>query len=287
MRVFVAGATGVLGRTVLAELFAHGHAVVALARSQDKATLLRSVGAEPIPGDLLAPATFQHALTAIDAVCNLATVVPRPPALPTDWLLNDVVLRQGVAGLLGAARRMNVPYYVQQSSSDLYLPQGDVWLVEDAKTAPQEPLRAFLDAESEVASSGLPFAVLRAGIYYGAGTPLTERLAAGVSKGLLQLSHSGENWLSPTHLFDMAKAIRLCIEQQPKGRIYNVCDDAPLQERVLLASIAEESNARVECSDDAPPDSGWRVSNARLRTELGFVPYYPSALGAIGELRGG
>ncbi len=285
MRVFVVGATGVLGRTLLAELFAHGHTVLALARSQDKANLLHGWGAEAVPGDLLAPASFQHALLGVEAIVNLASDRPAAPAAASDWLMNDLLLHRGTEGLLAAARRSGVRYYMQPSSAELYRPQGEGWLTEDAPLEPAEELRSLLGAEEAAANAGIPYAILRAGRYYGDGAPFGARLLSQVEAGVLRLAHRGSNWLSLTHLFDMAKAMRLCLEQQPSGRIYNVCDDFPRPERDLLAALAAGTGARLELGDAPPPDSGRRVANRRLREEVGFVPYYPDAVVGLLSLR--
>ncbi len=286
MRVFVVGATGALGRTVLAELLSHSHKVAALARSQDKATLLAGWGVEAIPGDILAPASFQHALQGIDVVCNLASAVPAPHSPRTAWLMNDVLMQQGTRGLLASALRVGVRYFVQQSSLDLYLPGGGAWLDEQSAVAPPQHLRAVADAEEMVAQGGIPFAILRAGRYYGQGSLWTQQLAQAASAGGISLGHRGVNWVSPLHLFDMAKAIRLCLEQQPQGRTYNVCDDFPMQAADLLQAVAAAAGVPLQTRDSAPRRPGWRASNALLRKELGFSPYYPRAVEVPGELAG-
>ena len=77
-RVFVAGATGVLGWRTVRELVAAGHEVTGIARSDEKAALLRSLGATPARVDLFDAAAIREAASGHDAVLNLATHVPPP-----------------------------------------------------------------------------------------------------------------------------------------------------------------------------------------------------------------
>jgi uncharacterized protein YbjT (DUF2867 family) len=75
--VFVAGATGVLGRSAVAALMAAGHRVSGVARSEEKAVLLRGLGAEPVAVDIFDPNAMTKAIDGHDAVCNFATRIPR------------------------------------------------------------------------------------------------------------------------------------------------------------------------------------------------------------------
>jgi uncharacterized protein YbjT (DUF2867 family) len=80
MKVFVTGATGVLGRPVVRRLVAAGHTVRGLSRSPENAALLRRLGAEPVDADLFDLVSLQMALRDADAVFHLATKIP--PSLP-------------------------------------------------------------------------------------------------------------------------------------------------------------------------------------------------------------
>src|SRR5579885_3641876 len=64
MRIFVAGATGAIGRPLVAKLVRAGHTVFGLTRSPEKAALLREIGAEPVVGDALDPAAIHAAVHA-------------------------------------------------------------------------------------------------------------------------------------------------------------------------------------------------------------------------------
>ena len=75
MRVFVTGGTGAIGVHTVPALVAAGHAVTALARSDAKAGVLRSQGAEPISVSLFDRRGLADAFAGHDAVVNLASAV--------------------------------------------------------------------------------------------------------------------------------------------------------------------------------------------------------------------
>src|SRR5581483_3083553 len=104
MRVFVTGATGVLGQPTVRLLVARGHEVTALARSEANVHLLRELGAMPCEGDLFDPNFIREAVSEADAVLHLATAIPKKVAPSTkDWAMNDRIRREGTFHLLNAA----------------------------------------------------------------------------------------------------------------------------------------------------------------------------------------
>ena len=72
MHVFVTGGTGTIGSSVIAELLAHGHTVLALARSDESDKTLREAGAEVLRGDLSDQDVLREGVTRTDGVISLA-----------------------------------------------------------------------------------------------------------------------------------------------------------------------------------------------------------------------
>ena len=91
LKVFVAGATGVLGRSAVAALVAAGHQVTGTARTAGGAALLRAAGAEPTNPDLFDPHSVTFAVAGHDVVCNFATKIPGPSGYfrRSAWAAND------------------------------------------------------------------------------------------------------------------------------------------------------------------------------------------------------
>ena len=106
MRVFVTGATGVIGIRVVRALVARGDQVTAVGRSDQKRSTLRGLGAEAVGVDLYDRAAVRRAVAGHDAVINLATAVPPSAArmfLPGAWREMDRVRREVSANVVHAA----------------------------------------------------------------------------------------------------------------------------------------------------------------------------------------
>ena len=182
MRVFVAGATGTIGRRLMPRLVAAGHQVTGMTRSQARATDLQAVGATPAVCDVFdAPAV----LAAVEAAAPEVIVsqltdlpaVPRPRGLSKVYEANNRVRTEGNANLLAAARNAAVPRIVAQSVAFWYRPEGGPVKSEDAPldTEAGEPIGSAVRAMKQVedALSSVPdvdAVLLRYGFFYGPGT---------------------------------------------------------------------------------------------------------------------
>lgn len=161
MRVFVAGATGVIGVRLVPRLVAAGHEVAGMTRSPDKAARLRALGAAPIVCDVFDREAVREAVCAFraEAVVNELTDLPDDPARVRELdALNARIRREGNHNLLAAARAAAAPRYLAQSVA-WELPPGD------GAAAVRELERSVLDAGG---------VVLRYGRLYGPGTYFEE-----------------------------------------------------------------------------------------------------------------
>src|SRR5689334_13494022 len=106
MRVFVVGATGVLGRQTLPRLVERGHSVVAVARHPEDIARLRRLGFDVHQGDILDAESLREPLRGCEVALHLATAIPthRPRRPRMSWELNDLVRREGTRNLLAAAQ---------------------------------------------------------------------------------------------------------------------------------------------------------------------------------------
>jgi UDP-glucose 4-epimerase len=133
VRVFVLGATGVIGRRALPALAAAGHQVSALARGPDRAARVSSLGAEPVEADPFDEADLARVFSGHEAVVNVMTRIPplSRAALPTAWRENDRLRQEASGNVVRAARRTGVGRLVQESIGFLYADGGESWLDED------------------------------------------------------------------------------------------------------------------------------------------------------------
>lgn len=162
MRIFLAGASGVLGARLVPLLIAAGHDVAGMTRSPEKARLLAAAGAEPVVCDAfdLDGLTAAVAEYAPQLVMHQLTDLPDDPArLPEGRAANARIRREGTANLLAAA---------QAAGATRFLAQSVAWQM----TGEGQAAKEFLE-KSVLAAGGV---VLRYGQFYGPGTYYPEAL---------------------------------------------------------------------------------------------------------------
>src|SRR2546427_11796592 len=155
MQVFVAGATGVLGRRLVRRLVARGHAAVGLTRTEAGDQIVRSLGGEPRRADLFDADALTSAVEGCSVVVHVATAIPtKLRTNRKDWAENDRIRREGTKCLTTAAARVGAGAYLQQ---------GIVWAVrgpdgqtfdEDAHPVNDPILASSLDGERIAREAG-------------------------------------------------------------------------------------------------------------------------------------
>lgn len=266
------------GETMARELLCLGYGYVASALAQRLAPTgwrvtgtYRRTRPEGIDGlafdGVAASEALQAAARRADAV--LASIPPDDEGDPALRLLADALARPGVwLGYL--------------STTGVYGDKGGGWAFEDDEPAPTStpPARRVI-AEGQWRALGAH--VFRLPGIYGPGRSAFDRLRAGDARRVVKPGLV----MSRAHVDDIASALALSIAHPAPGRIYNVCDDepAPPQDVVLHAAtlLGVEPPPEVPFAEaDLPPAAARfyadsrRVSNARLKTELGWTPRYPS-----------
>ena len=141
MKIFITGATGVVGSRAVPLMLAAGHRVSAVARRADQGMALAKAGARPVVVDLFDRESVRHAVAGHDAIINLATHLPPSTArllLPGAWRENDRLRREAAATLAGAALDVGAERFIQESFAPVYPDRGEGWIHEDT---PLEPVR--------------------------------------------------------------------------------------------------------------------------------------------------
>jgi nucleoside-diphosphate-sugar epimerase len=275
MRVFVAGATGVLGRALVPRLIASGHSVLAIARRASTADL--RPGVELIEADLLEDDLLEL-VYGCDAVVHIATAIPGDPSAPGAWDLTARLRTVGTRRLLDAALACRVPHYLQQSIIMAYRDGGDSWLDEQApldnspeRAAICQPVIEMETMIREIERQRLAWTILRGGSFVGAGTGesvLIERLRVGD----VVVADRGSNYLSPVNVADMASAVAAALEFAPAGSTFNIVDE-PLRYGDYIDALADLIGvARPQRVPELPPPPSWRCTNEAARTVLAWLP---------------
>lgn len=290
MRIFVTGATGVIGRRVIPLLVAAGHEVAAVARSTERRAALARQGARPVSVDLFDPSDVRLAVGGHDILINLATHIPPAPRafLPRSWRENDRIRREVSrnlvdAGFVGGASRI-----IQESFIGLYPDHGEDWITEELEPRPASHVRSTLDAEQQArrfAESGGTGVVLRFAYFYAHDTSYTIDTVNYARKRIAATFGRHDGFISSIHLDDAATAVVSALKI-PSGT-YNVGDDEPLRRRAWFDSLAralEVPPPRLPPAWIAPllgstgrtVARSQRMSNAKFKRASGWVPRYPS-----------
>ena len=163
VRIFLAGASGVIGQRLISRLVEAGHVVGGLTRSSSKTELLRHLGAEPILCDVFDREALVQAVRDFkpDVVLNELTDLPDDVAQISEFTgLNARIRTEGNGNLIEAARRSGSPKILAQSVA---------WQLPDGPDA-----HAVAELERSVLAEG--GVVLRYGQFYGPGTYNEQKL---------------------------------------------------------------------------------------------------------------
>ena len=302
MNVFVAGATGAIGRPLVAQLLAAGHRVVGTTRSASKAKRLEAAGAEAVVVDALDGEVLRTAILAAspDVVLHQLTDLSTPMSAGAyeSWVAGTDRLRREVTPtLVAAAREAGARRVIAQSVSFMTAPEGPAVLDETAPLylpAPA-PLTGTITAqavlEDEVTSAeGVEGVVLRYGFFYGPGTSWAPdgEIVDLVRAGEYPIVGSGDGRYAFIHVDDAAAATVLALRAGDPG-IYNIVDDEPAAMREWVPYLAELVGAPAPPTvpaSEAARDVGEQIvyygtrmrgaSNAKARAGLGFEPRYRS-----------
>ncbi len=301
MRIFVAGATGSVGRRLVPRLVRAGHTVVGLTRTPAKAASLRELGAEPVVADALDERPLRAAVAAArpDVIVHELTDLTGASDLrkfDRTFANSNLLRTRGTDHLLAAARDAGVKRFVAQSYCGWpYARSGGNVKSETDPLDPNPPeeLRRSLDAirylENAVTSAtGIDGVVLRYGSFYGNDTGMFDAgFINEIRKRHVPLIGSGAAWWSFLHINDAAEATMAAIE---RGRgVYNVVDDEPTPVREWLPTLADMLGAKPPIHVPA-----WLArffagehlvvmmtesragSNAKAKNELEWRPQHPS-----------
>jgi nucleoside-diphosphate-sugar epimerase len=290
VRVFLTGATGVIGRRVVPILLGTGHEVTAVGRSPEKRVGLEQLGARAVDVDLFAAEAVRRAVTGHDAVINLATHMPPSTTrmlMPGAWRENDRIRRTGSAILADAATAAGAGWFIQESFAPVYADGGDEWIDERWAIRPARYNRTVVDAEQSAArftKRGGNGVVLRFAMFYGPDAFQVQDLIKLVRRGWAPLFGPNGFTSSITH-DDAATAVVAALGVGPG--IYNVGDDVPLLRREWIDILAQALGAgpprflprwlsRLGGSMAELLSRSQRISNRKLREKSGWAPHYPS-----------
>jgi 2-alkyl-3-oxoalkanoate reductase len=307
MKIFVAGATGALGRQLVPKLVARGHDVIGMTRSPSKQDLVRSLGGRPVVADALdpdavaqavasaEPEVIVHELTALSGPMSLREA--RHPERFEGAIMTSRLRTEGTDHLLAAGRAVGARRFVAQSFGAFRFARtgGRVQTEADAiDPDPRQPgLEEMLYLERAVTTiewgEGL---ALRYGGFYGPGTSVSlapdAQMAAPIRKRRFPIVGDGGGVFSYIHIEDAAAATAIAVERGRPG-VYNIVDDDPAPMREWLPVLASALGAkpprriprwlgRLAAGEVATlmMTEARGASNEKAKRELGWQPRYSS-----------
>jgi nucleoside-diphosphate-sugar epimerase len=318
MRVFVAGATGVIGKPLCKQLVAAGHEVTALTRTEQNAERLRAAGVTPVVADIYERDAVIAAVGAAraEAIVPQLTAIPaRMPPRQAGRLLESTnrLRTEGTEILLAAARAAGARRFIAQSISFVLAPEGPSPAAEEPPWQhPPHAVAGMFEAIAKMeamltGAGGVTGVALRFGSLYGPGTIFATggHMIEGIARRRVPIVGRGDGVFGFCHVDDAAAAT-VCALERGDG-VYNVVDDEPAPVREWLPALAAAIGAK-------PPrrvprllarllagESGVVLmtesrgaSNAKAKRELGWTLRYPSwrggfraAYGRTGAAAGG
>jgi nucleoside-diphosphate-sugar epimerase len=301
MRVFVAGATGAIGKQLVPRLVEAGHEVHGMTYSESKQAMLYELGAVPVVADALdpdqvaeavgraRPDVIVHQLTAIGAV--------DPRHFDRDFALTSRLRTEGTDHLLSAGQAVGVRRFVAQSNAAPYARAGGAVKSEEdpLDPTPAREWRTMVAAlrhleEAVLGAEWTEGIVLRYGGFYGPGTSMArggEQFELVRKRKFPIVGDGGGVW-SFVHIADAAEATLAAIEHGHRG-VYNVVDDDPAPVAKWLPALAQTLGAKKPMR--VPRFVGRLfagevgvvmmtelrgASNAKAKRELAWRPAHPS-----------
>ena len=250
-KVFVTGATGVLGRRAVPLLVETGHDVTAVARSDEKAEQLRDQGATPVAVDLFDADSVARAIDGHAAVLHLATNIPTGAGAATRraWRANDRLRREASRVLARAATAGDIGRYVQESITFPYVDGGSAWIDEQADRTHFWGNETVVDAEASAAGvteAGGVGVVLRFAMFMADDSAHVRTFAGMARRGLWGVLGDDDAYISFVHVDDAAAAVVAALTV-PAGT-YNVAEAEPStrgRHRAALATAVGRSKLRA------------------------------------------
>jgi nucleoside-diphosphate-sugar epimerase len=294
MKIFLAGGTGVVGTRALPALVAAGHDVTAVARTDEKAALVRSLGGDPVAVDLFDADAVATVVVGHEVVVNLATSIPplTKAARGSAWTTNERLRREASNHLVDGALHAGAGRYVQESIAFPYVDNGDEWIDEDHPVDQVGPLagaRAAEAAAARFAEHGGVGVVLRFAQFYAPDSTHTQAFNATTRRRVNPFLGAPEAYTSFIHAEDAGSAVVAAL-RAPSGT-YNIADDEPLTRAEAGRVVAEAlgvkpPRALPKVVQAATPASAkllmrsLRVSNRRFKEATGWQPAHRSIRGS-------
>jgi len=291
MKVFIAGASGVLGRRLVRQFVARGHSVIGQVRTPKAEGAVRESGGEPRHADLFDAESLARAAEGCETVIHAATAIStKQKPVPADWAANDRIRRKGTRCLTEAAAKIGAKTYLQQSIAWVARPKDESTFDEDSPTVPEPTIQSAIDAEAiarEAGSAeGFTVSILRGGFFYDSESAHTRMIADALGKRQMPIIGGGDAMWAMIHTDDAASAY-VAAAEKPRSGVWHIVDNELVQVRTFLKEFAVRLGApaprrvpvwlaRWLAGEQAVTyfTKSTRTTNARFRRDCGWTPRF-------------
>ena len=293
MKVFIAGASGALGRRLVRQFVARSHSVIGQVRNPKAESAVKEAGGDPRQADLFDAESLARAADGCDTVIHAATAIPvKQKTTPADWAMNDRIRRKGTRCLTEAAAKIGAKTYLQQSIAWVARPKDESRFDERSPTVPVPAIQSAIDAEAIAreaeSAEGFTVSILRGGFFYDSESAHTRMIADGLRKRQMPIIGSGEAEWALIHTDDAASAY-VAVAEKPMSGVWHIVDNELVQVRTFLNEFAARLGApaprrvpvwlaRWLAGEQAVAyfTKSTRTTNALLRHDFGWAPKYPT-----------
>jgi nucleoside-diphosphate-sugar epimerase len=301
MKVFIAGASGVLGRRLVRQFVARGYSVVGQVRSAKAESTVREAGGDPRHADLFDAESLAKAADGCDTIIHAATAIPvKQKTTPADWAMNDHIRRKGTRCLTEAAAKIDAKTYLQQSITWVARPKDESPFDEDSPAVPEPAIQSAIDAEliarEAESAEGFTVGILRCGYFYDAESAHTRMIADALRKRKMPVMGSGEALWAMIHTDDAASAF-VAAAEKPKTGVWHIVDNELVQVRTFLTELAARLGAPTPRSlpvflakwlagEQAVEyfTKSTRTTNSRFRRDFIWAPRYATCRDGLDQI---
>ena len=304
LKVFIAGATGVLGRRLIQQFLQRGHNVIGMARSAENDITIRKLGVESRRADLFDADSLARAAEGADVIVHAATAIPTATIpRPEDWQTNDRIRRDGTRALAQAAGRVGAKQFLVQSITWVARPENQSAFDEDSPPHTDFITRSTVEMETIARDSankeGFKAAILRCAWFHAPDTAHTRYFGAQLLSRKLPIIGKGDAIWQWIHVDDAASAF-VTVAESGRGGLWHVTDDQPVSAGTYLAGFAQRLGspaprhvpawiAKILAGPAGPVvvnmmTVSTRTSNERCRREFEWQPRFLSYREALDQI---
>jgi nucleoside-diphosphate-sugar epimerase len=311
MRIFIAGATGTLGRPVVRALVSRGHQVVGLTRSEDGARRIQAMGANAVIGNALDAERMEKLIVEArpDVVVHLLTAIPPAGVMRKSQLRATNELRTtGTANLIAASIAAGARRIVAESFVGIYVGGNYNRPASEEDPLPSIPQGTFKDPtlalrsledqlRTASATSGIETVALRVGLLYGSDVPSTRHMIDQARSGRMFVP-AGLSGVAPfVHNDDAAAAFVAAVERPNVSGTYNVVDNQAIAMSDFITQLVTAVSAPRPRTMPAwvvklmapviaaMVSSRLMLDNSKAKRDLGWIPLYPTVADGLREVR--